>query len=161
MPEPHFFWALAKNDFASQPVHTLERNSSHTGCWMLFNYLTGQLAGRLGHSVWRASPPVSTLPSPWPRLVLIILELNPHPLIGSQSQLAASMLTLLTVHFSYLPVYILILTRTRCFVMGILISSWKIGRMQSSLIYNERVTCHRSISSSWLLKRQWVPECVF
>lgn len=46
--------------------------------------------------------PVSTLPSPWPRLGPTILELNPHPLSGSQGQLAASMLTLLTVHFSYL-----------------------------------------------------------
>ena len=45
--------------------------------------------------------------------------------------------------------------------MGILISSSGIGRMQSSVIYNERVTCHRSISSTVLLKRQEVHEYVF
>lgn len=71
------------------------------------------------------------------------------------------MLTLLTVHFSYSPVYILMLIRTICFVMGIPISSSRIGRMQSSVIYNERVTCHKSSSISWFLKSQRVQEYVF
>lgn len=35
--------------------HTLGGDSSHTACWGLLNYLTGQLAGQLSHSVWQAS----------------------------------------------------------------------------------------------------------
>lgn len=96
--------------------HTLERHSSHTES---FNYLTGQLVGRLGHGASQASLSVSFLSSAQPRSSLTVLELNPHPLIRSQDQLATSMLTLLTVHFSYLIMYILILIRARCFVMGI------------------------------------------
>lgn len=90
-----------------------------------------------------------------------MLERDPHSRIQSQSQLAASPLALLTVHFSYFPVYILILTRTRCFVMAILICGWRICRAQSPLSYSERAPCLRGLSSFRLLKRQRLHECKF
>lgn len=106
-------------------------------------------------------PPVSVLPFQRPGLGPTMLERDPHSRIQSQSQLVASLLALLTVHFSYFPVYILILTRTRCFVIAILICGWRICRAQSPLSYSERSPCLRSLSSFRLLKRQRLHEWKF
>lgn len=69
-------------------------------CRKLFNYLSDQLGEQIWPWLLMGFLAFSTLPSSQSRLCPAILELNPHPLIGSQGQLAASMLTLLTVHFS-------------------------------------------------------------
>lgn len=106
-------------------------------------------------------PPVSVLPFQRPGLGPTMLERDPHSRIQSQSQLVASLLALLTVHFSYFPVCILILTRTRCFVIAILICGWRICRAQSPLSYSERSPCLRSLSSFRLLKRQRLHEWKF
>ena len=110
----------------------VESDSSIALCSGLFNYLTGEVTVRPATASDRL-PPVSGLRFQRPGLVPTILERDPHSSTQSQRQLAASPLALLTVHSSYFHVYILILTRARCFVMGILICGRMICRAQSPL----------------------------
>lgn len=112
------------------------------------NYLTGLLAGWLGHGVYRASSLLMSqfLLQHGLDLAPTELEQNPHPLIKSQDQLAASVITQLTARFSFWLVCIPMLIKTRCYVMGIIISSlW--AWFYRQLIYNEMIVWNRNISS--------------